>query len=448
MVSHILNDFEAIKSKIISETDFTEASLEQAIAAKQEEYGGLLTRAGAAYSIAKERGIVFGDEAQAKSQEVMRSAQAEAGLMKIKELKGGLNNVSAVVRAVSVLAPRNFDSQNKKGTVTNIFVRDETGEARLVVWNNQQFADSVKKNDLLKIGNAYTKDNNGRIEIHTGYRTTTEKIEDKQSKIEKTAEKRYKLSEVTDNLQEIDFEARIERCYPIYTFPRERGGQKTGTVSSVFVNDGTASVRLVLWDSLAKLSTELSPNDAVRVESAYSKNNNGKLEIHAGWKARMLKIDGKNLPEVKRDRLQISELVDQTDVEIKADIVDVYTPSVIELCPKCRSMMRNRICEKCGGQNEPVYSIIVNAELDDGTGVIRGTFYRQLAERLLNIDPKELKADPNIFELKKKKVLGEEKVFFGYVKNIAEFERKEFVVRDYYDPDIDKEFEKLGEKRR
>ena len=80
--------------------------------------------------------------------------------------------------------------------------------------------------------------------------------------------------------------------------------------------------------------------------------------------------------------------------------------------------------------------------------VIRGTFYRQLAEKLLNVKAGDLKSDPKLFEEKKKKIIGEEKIFFGYVKSVPEFDRKEFVVRDYYELNIDTEIQKLSETRR
>jgi len=81
MVAEILDNADEIIKKII-EKGMPEPELMEKIKAKQEEYGGLLTEAGAAYSIAREMGIEFEEEKQ----------------IKIKELTDGLNNVNLTAR--------------------------------------------------------------------------------------------------------------------------------------------------------------------------------------------------------------------------------------------------------------------------------------------------------------------------------------------------------------
>ena len=55
MVTHILDDLEGIVQKISQKTGWDRAKIDEEIAKKQEEYGGLLKKSGAAYSIAKEQ---------------------------------------------------------------------------------------------------------------------------------------------------------------------------------------------------------------------------------------------------------------------------------------------------------------------------------------------------------------------------------------------------------
>ena len=42
--------------------------------------------------------------------------------------------------------------------------------------------------------------------------------------------------------------------------------------------------------------------------------------------------------------------------------------------------------------------MVFSAELDDGTGVVRGVFFRRIAEDFLEIKAEELKNDENAFD--------------------------------------------------
>ena len=414
MVNEILDDAEGIKKTILEAGTISEQELNEKIKAKKEEFGNLLTEAGAAYSVSKELGIEIKKEI------------ATFNDLKVKDLADGLNSITLTVRVKTARAPRFFEKGDKKGNVTNFQVYDETGNANFVLWNDAELAEKIQTNSTIKIINAYAKNNNGNIEIHSSAKGKVEFVEN--SAIPEQEEKIYKLNEITPNLDDVNFFARVERIYPIYEFNKKNGS--TGKVASTIINDGESSKKLVLWDNHTALTEKLQPNDLIKVEGAYTRTNNNELEIHMGWKGRITTNAKANIPMIKRNRKTISQLTDEKEVEVKADVVEIYSPTIIQLCGKCKAMARDGTCPKCNS-TESVYSLIVNAEIDDGTGVIRGTFYRDQAEKFLGLKANDFKADNSLFDSRKKQLLGEELIFFGQVKDVPDYNRKELIIRNF-----------------
>ncbi len=423
MVVEFLDNFDEIKQKILEHTGWSEEELNEKLSKKQEEYGGLLTVSGAAYSIAKDLGVDLN----------------EGNETKIKDLADGMTFITIIGRIKAVGPTRSFFTKTRKGKVTNLEISDETGETRLVVWGKEEQIKKLSKNDLIKVTNAYTKNNNGRIEIHAGTRAEIKVINDDNSSIKKHEEKILKLSEVNDEITDFDFYARVERINPCYEFNKNG---KISKVSSIVVNDGTAAKRLVLWEPHAELVNELAINDLIKVENAYSRKNQ-ELEIHLGWKGRIIKNpEGIEIPEVKINRKKISKL-DGTEeyVQVKADVVEVFQPTIIKICLKCGATVLNQSCT-CGS-NEFMKTLIINAIIDDGTGNLRTTFYRRLAERFIGMNAGEYEANQEIFNKKRKELLGQELIFSGTMKKVPEFDRIELIVKNFSKPNYANELKML-----
>lgn len=347
MVSHILDDLEGLIKKILAHTGWDQEKLNEKIQKKQDEYGGLLTEAGAAYSIAKEAGVSLEDKAETEAE---------------------------------------------------------------------------SKKDI------------------------------------KPEKKEIKLKEINKDMNDIDFYARVERAYPVHEFQKEN---RKGKVASVMIADETSTVRLVLWGHHAELSDSLRPNDLIKIAGGYVKENNDQLEVHLGWRGKLIPekdfekkpvFEIPEIPKIDMERKTLKELkAGDSSIQIKADIVNIYPPTLIELCPKCRGMLRDKLCEKCGalGPNEElIYSLILNVELDDGTDVMRGVFYRDLAEKLLDLNAEGYKKDKGLFGSKKKNILGKEMLFYGQIKYVSDFDRLEFIVRNFNEIDVERELKIIQEKSR
>lgn len=91
-------------------------------------------------------------------------------LLKLQELKKGMENVDAFGRVVRIYEEREFNVEGRKGKVLNFELADETSAVRAVAWND--IVDSVTNlnpGDLVKVEGAYTKEGLNGVELHLGW---------------------------------------------------------------------------------------------------------------------------------------------------------------------------------------------------------------------------------------------------------------------------------------
>ena len=420
MVSDVLESKDQIVGKILETTSMKPEELEDKIRTKVQDYGGLLTEAGAAYAIAKDLGVDCGFESEAPH------------YLKINELKEGLEGVDLTASISRITSVKEWSKNGRSGKVCNLVLKDGTGEARLVLWNTQ--CEPVEKNELqrgsiIDIRNAFVKGNNGMLELGVG---RNGKIEVKEGPSEESL---TLLSSLKEGMNDVTCYARVKRVFPLKEF--ERNG-KRGKVVSAIITDG-AETRLVLWDENAEQGQNLMPDDVVRVEGGYVRLNNDALELHLGFRGRIVQ-NPKHAPallgtEVYR-KCEVKKLGSSGQAEINASVVRVFTPTAFPVCPKCGAKAEE-FCEKC--KTPTHHTIIFNVELDDGTGAIRAVFYRKVAEDFLGFSGDQFLEKESLFS--EKGVLGEQRVFKGYVKHNELFDRNELVVQSFYDPEKAEEVE-------
>ncbi len=389
-------NLEELKKLIVQETGWSLEKLDQKIKEKQDEFAGLITEYGAAYSIARELGILV---------------DKPLDYHKINELENGMSGVNVIARVVRISTPRRFEKNGRTGRVVNLLVRDETGEKKLVLWHKD--VDLVErgiisKNSILCIKNAYVKDN----EIHVGMFGTVEVLEEDHG-IPEVEEHITHIYEITGPMDEINTFGRVVRVFPMKEFEREN---RTVRVRSAILFDGK-EIRLVLWDSNADVS--LVPGEIVKIEGGYVVDNNGVLEIHVGSFGRV--VVGVEPPfEISSPytRVRISDIKEDGEYEIRATVVKQYPSNTIRICPKCRELVEDT-CSRCDVPG--VERRIINMELDDGTGVVRGTLF----------------TDEDVV------LEGKEFLFFGRVKYNSQFDRWEMSIRGYSRPNFGEEINYL-----
>ncbi|MEK6950081.1 MAG: OB-fold nucleic acid binding domain-containing protein [Nanoarchaeota archaeon] len=131
--------------------------------------------------------------------------------MQVKDLQPKQGKVDIVLDIVDVGEPREFEKFGKSGRVANAVAKDETGDIKLTLWNDD--VDKIKSGDKVKITNGYVSEWQGEKQLGTGKFGTIEVIgESKAAKEEMTSppdEKEdkeiYRKSE--KKLQEIEEDA-------------------------------------------------------------------------------------------------------------------------------------------------------------------------------------------------------------------------------------------------
>jgi len=142
-----------IIDKIRQEARVSEKDINDKIDAKLKELSGLISREGAAHIIANELGVNLYKQLTGKA--------------KISNVLAGMREVEILGKVQRIFETREFDTGQRKGKVANIIVADDTGVARVVLWNDQvSKLENLKENDIVKLKNAYAKDNQGRVELH------------------------------------------------------------------------------------------------------------------------------------------------------------------------------------------------------------------------------------------------------------------------------------------
>src|SRR3989338_2103672 len=86
--------------------------------------------------------------------------------MQIKDLKPKQGNVDVIVDVVDVGIPREFEKFGKAGRVSTAIAKDETGDIKLTLWNED--IDKIKAGDRVHLTNGYVNEWQGEMQLTTG----------------------------------------------------------------------------------------------------------------------------------------------------------------------------------------------------------------------------------------------------------------------------------------
>ena len=157
-----MTEVEKLFDNLIEKSGKTKEELNSMIEEKVNELSGLISEEGAIYIIANELNVRLEND----------KPKREANLKKVEEITTPKEPVSLVAKVIRKYDKVNFTSKNGEGSVQSLLVGDETGITRCVFWYDKtEVLDGIQENDIIKIINAYTRENNqntSRIEVHFG----------------------------------------------------------------------------------------------------------------------------------------------------------------------------------------------------------------------------------------------------------------------------------------
>jgi len=86
--------------------------------------------------------------------------------MKVNELKPRMGKVDIELEVVSIGEVREFNKFGNSGKVATAVVKDETGEIKMSLWNDE--IDKVKPGSKIKITNGYVNEFQGEMQVSAG----------------------------------------------------------------------------------------------------------------------------------------------------------------------------------------------------------------------------------------------------------------------------------------
>ena len=86
--------------------------------------------------------------------------------MQIKDLKPKQGNVDIIVDVVDVGDAREFNKFGKPGKVATAIAKDETGDVKLTLWNDD--IEKVNAGDKIHLTNGYVNEWQGEMQLTTG----------------------------------------------------------------------------------------------------------------------------------------------------------------------------------------------------------------------------------------------------------------------------------------
>ncbi|MDD5163499.1 MAG: OB-fold nucleic acid binding domain-containing protein [Candidatus ainarchaeum sp.] len=381
----------SLVEKIVAESGKPKEEILEKIESKKEKFAGLLTESGAALMVAKELGL-----------ELDKSSER----MKIKQLEDGMSNVDLLVKVMQIFAPKEFEKNGKKGRLCNLIVADDSGEIRLTLWHDDVKKiqeQGAEKGSVLELKNCYVTSFKEKAQLNLSYQgeLSVNPTGVDSGFLPKIENKVFRLDELQPGLSDVNAIVRILRVFPATEFKKEN---VSGKVANFLIADKTNSIRATAWNDIANETEKLAENDLVKIEGAYTKQGLKGIELHLGYKARIIKNpkieeelpSAMELRGIDVTKKKISNLhKDDALVEINGKILEIGSGKLLfNTCPKCGKkaikMEESFLCENCGEQKESVPSAVISVKIGDESGSINSVFYGKTAEELIGLSAKEI----------------------------------------------------------
>ncbi|HUU79708.1 MAG TPA: DUF2240 family protein [candidate division Zixibacteria bacterium] len=330
--------------------------------------------------------------------------------VRLSDLKENMKNISIIARITGTSSIREFD--RKDGTeskVGSLLVSDNSGPGKVTLWNSMtDYIKKVEIGDVIRIEGAYVKLGlRGEPEVHVGSNTTIEiNPEYLKDAIPELELNFIDIASLKPNERDVNVKALVMRVQDIRSFSKSDGNE--GRVLNIGIGDQTGSTRLVAWDEKAIELEHMEEMSPIEVLHGYTKEGNQGVEIHLGKLSTVRKMknaDSFDISKIKSfqqssdssstKRVDMIDLEEGEYVEIRGTILKVYEGKMYyHSCPECRKKVTEiedgkSQCEE-HGTIEPSQTIFVSIALDDGTGCVRVTFFRDLAQQLLDVSPESI----------------------------------------------------------
>jgi ssDNA-binding replication factor A large subunit len=258
-----------------------------------------------------------------------------------------------------------------------------------------------------------------------------------------TSGSKMKISDLVIGMTNFEIVGKVSQIFQVREFQKQG---KTSQVGNFNIQDESGTTRIVLWDAKANIikDQQLDVGQVVKIRNGNVKSSNfspnGK-ELHLTIRSQMV-LDADETVNVELAPQQtsgsgreiitakLSDLAANQTVKVCGTVVRVYPPAFYDSCPQCGKKAVENKCKDHGDiKSKPamVFSII----LDDGTGAVRCTAFRDTADKLAGMTGQQAKdkADTPV-ELQEElnSALGNELEIQGFVRENKQFDRTEITI--------------------
>jgi len=406
-------------TELATKTGKSEEEIAGLIKAKVDKFEGLLTEQGAVFMVQKELGM-------GKEQlEQMQIGQIEEGMKGI-EVKGKVEGLFPV---------KEFDKGGKKGKLKSFILSDGTGEVRVTLWNDQVDKYELTRGSEVKISNVLVSKFNEKKQITLGFNGIIEILNKKEEEFEK-------LSDLKSAMTSVNVIGRIMRKFPCKDFET---ADRKGKLCSFQLSDGSAMLRATAWNEKANEIEKFEEGAAIEIKNAYTKEGRFGVELHLGYTAEIAETKKEVLgaAELMKDSVKekkISEILPGENAIILGTINGVERGNLAyDVCKKCNKKITRTengfLCETCG-ETQTKKNAVVGVVVQDETGTIKTTMFRENALKVIGMTQEELEKvladkpiDVVIAELNGK-LIGKQIKVLGYMKTNQFSGNNEFMAKE------------------
>ncbi|KYC53653.1 MAG: Replication factor A [Candidatus Methanofastidiosum methylothiophilum] len=207
-----------------------------------------------------------------------------------------------------------------------------------------------------------------------------------------------KINSLKEGMKDVNVLGRVSRKYSPKEFTRDDGSQ--GVVLNVIVSDKTGEIAVVFWDENAvKCSETVNRGDILKIIAGQVKGGMKGPQLYITSKSKIIinpeGIDESLLPDtsivksLKYERTRVAELNPGDKFkEIRGTIAKLYSVFFYDGCPTCLKKMdtsQKSFCKFCKLEVIPAKVVILDLGIDDSTGYIRASFFKDKAEKVLGV---------------------------------------------------------------
>jgi replication factor A1 len=281
---------------------------------------------------------------------------------------GTINLYGVVVESFPVSTFTRRD--NSEGKVSRLTLEEGGARMNLVLWDNNadEYSQLETGTRLRVIGGSARNRNDGSLEIHTSYGTIIEILERGATPHEPVS-RWTKVGSLRTGMFSVNVVARVAQFSEVREFTRRDG--TSGRVASVLLEDETGNIRLSLWDDDVDLIKDFKIGDLIAVENGYTRESLGAVGLNAGRNSTVI-INPEDVQVIEtRHEEKLVEVQDlregQTNIHIRGRLLE--TPLVREV-------------ETARGP-----ATVASFRLDDTTGEVRVSVWRNLVKQVENLNP-------------------------------------------------------------